>query len=407
MDFREIVVIALSAIRANKLRSVLTLLGIVIGVFSIIAVMTAVRVLQNSIESGLSQLGSHTFQIQKYPAIMGPGSHRRYRNRKDITIDQAMFVYDRMTLAKSIGVEGWRSGRVVKTKKEKTNPSVSIVGENLEGFDTNNWTVKEGRLFSTFEFQQERKVIILGQEVVEKLFPFGGALGEEVSVDGDWYQVIGILESKGAVLGGNQDNFVAIPLTTFLAKYGKDRDLHIMVTAASPEVYEESVEQARAILRTARKVDPGKEDDFAIFSNDSLIEQFNDFTFYVKMGVGFISFIALIAAGVGIMNIMLVSVTERTREIGVRKAVGAQRRAILTQFMAEAIFLCQLGGMVGILLGIGSGNLITLLWSVPPVFPVDWAIIGVVICTVIGVMFGVYPAWKAANLDPIEALRYE
>ena len=161
------------------------------------------------------------------------------------------------------------------------------------------------------------------------------------------------------------------------------------------------------ILRTIRKVAPGAEDDFSVFSNDSLIGTFNEFTLYIKLGVGFISFISLLAAGIGIMNIMLVSVTERTKEIGIRKAIGARRSNILSQFITEAIVLCQIGGIIGILVGIVGGNLTALAFSVPPVFPLDWALLGFTLCSVIGVVFGVYPAWKAANLDPIEALRYE
>jgi putative ABC transport system permease protein len=180
-----------------------------------------------------------------------------------------------------------------------------------------------------------------------------------------------------------------------------------MVKAKGPEVYDDCLEEARMILRTLRKVPPGAEDDFSIFSNNSLIGTFNEFTQYVKLGVGFISFISLLAAGVGIMNIMLVSVTERTKEIGLRKSVGARKSNILSQFMTEAIVLCQIGGIVGIGLGILGGNLAALAFSVPPVFPVDWALIGFALCGFIGIVFGVYPAWKAASLDPIEALRYE
>jgi putative ABC transport system permease protein len=409
VEYREVAAIALSAIRANKLRSILTLLGIVVGVFSIIAVMTAVRVLQSSIESGMSQLGSHTFQIQKFPITMGGGHAERhkYRNRKDITYAQAEAVAERMTLAKEVGYEAFEWGRTVKTNELETNPSVTIMGENIAGLSTNNWTVKEGRAFSPFEYQQERRVALLGERVDAKLFPFGGAVGRQVKIDGDWFEVIGTFEKKGGGFGGNQDNFVAIPLTTFLAKYGDRRSVNIMVTARSPEVFEEAMEEARGILRTVRKVPPGEDDDFAFFSNESLIRQFNEFTLYVKLGVGFISFIALVAAGIGIMNIMLVSVTERTREIGIRKAVGAQRRSILSQFLAEAVFLSQLGGVTGILVGVLGGNIAALLLSIPPVFPLDWAAIGFIVCSLVGVGFGVYPAWKAANLDPIEALRYE
>jgi putative ABC transport system permease protein len=183
--------------------------------------------------------------------------------------------------------------------------------------------------------------------------------------------------------------------------------MNIMVKAKSPELYNDSIEEARFLLRTIRKVPPGEEDDFYVFSNDSLISTFNEFTFYVKMGVAFISFISLLAAGIGIMNIMLVSVTERTKEIGIRKAIGATRKSVLAQFVTEAIVLCQIGGIIGIGIGILGGNLVAIAMSVPASFPLDWAMIGFSLCTFIGIVFGVYPAWKASNLDPIDCLRYE
>jgi putative ABC transport system permease protein len=180
-----------------------------------------------------------------------------------------------------------------------------------------------------------------------------------------------------------------------------------MVKALNREVFEDAIEQVRFILRTARNVDPGQEDDFFYFSNDSVVSQFNEFTLYLRLGVLLVSSIALLAAGVGIMNIMLVSVTERTREIGIRKAVGAQRKAILSQFIIEAIILCQIGGIFGVIFGIIGGNVVGLLLEVPAIVPWDWAAIGIGVCSMVGLVFGVYPAWKAATLDPIEALRYE
>ncbi len=409
MEFSELIKISLNAIRANKLRSALTLLGIVVGVFSIIGVMTAVRVLQSSIEEGLSNLGSHTFQIQKFPALFtgGHDQWRKFRNRKDITIDQAEFVAERMSYAQYVGIEGWEGGETVEVGRLKTNPNVSICGENPEGIPTNNWTIADGRSINDNDQRYSTPVAIIGQDVMNKVFPNGGAVGSQIKVGANRYTVIGVFEKKGAAFGGNSDNFIAIPLSTFLEQFGKRRDLHIMVKARGPEEYDEAVEEARTLLRLVRKVDPGAEDDFDIFSNDSLISTFNEFTFYVKLGIGFISFISLLAAGVGIMNIMLVSVTERTREIGIRKAVGAKRANILGQFITEAIVLCQLGGIVGILLGILSGNIAALAFNIPPVFPVDWALLGFMLCAFIGIVFGVYPAWKAANLDPIESLRYE
>ncbi|HWP82104.1 MAG TPA: ABC transporter permease [Bacteroidota bacterium] len=407
MDLKEVIRIALSSIKANKLRSVLTLLGIVIGVFSIIGVMTAVRVLQNSIESGMSQLGSHTFQIQKMPMFANRQEWLKARQRKDITYEQALAVVERMTLAKYVGLEAWQGGKVVQAGGIKTNPNVGVAGETIEGFATNNWNVLEGRLFTTEELQRGATVVVLGAQVAKKIFPKGDGIGTIIRVDNYQFLVIGILEEKGAAMGGSSDNFVAIPLTTFFQYFGKNRSLQVMVKAKEPEVFEDAIEEARFILRTVRNVPPGAEDDFSIFSNDSLIKAFNDFTYYVKMGIGFISFISLLAAGVGIMNIMLVSVTERTREIGIRKAIGARKTNILSQFLTEAIVLCQIGGLFGILLGVVAGNIAAIAFEIPPIVPLDWAFIGFALCALIGIIFGVYPAWKAANLDPIEALRYE
>jgi putative ABC transport system permease protein len=229
-----------------------------------------------------------------------------------------------------------------------------------------------------------------------------------VKIDGIGYTVIGMLESKGGSLGGDQDNFAVVPLTTGLNRYGRwYRSLTILVQARDRESYDATVEEVRGLLRVIRKVPPGKEDDFEIASNDSMIEQFNSFTRSVRIGVAVVSSIALLAAGIGIMNIMLVSVTERTREIGIRRAIGAKKRNIMVQFIMEAVMLCEVGGAVGVVFGILGGNLTALLLKLPPVVPVDWVIIGLLICSVVGIIFGTYPAWKAANLDPIESLRYE
>ena len=405
----EIIKIALTAIRANKLRSVLTLLGIVVGVFSIIGVMTAVRVLQNSIESGLSNLGSNTFQIQRMPVMASRSEWMKARHRKRIDYDQGMALKSRMTLARYTALEVWDGGQTAQYGNLKTNPNVSVAGEEPEGLPTNNWTVKDGRGLVESDITYSTDVCILGNDVITKLFPLGSldAIGKVIKVGSHRYTVIGTFETKGGSLGGNNDNRIVIPISTFLQVYGKDQDLHIMIKAKDAEVYDDCLEEARFHLRTLRKVPPGKPDDFDVFSNDTMISTFNEFTLYVKLGIGFISFISLLAAGIGIMNIMLVSVTERTKEIGIRKAIGAQKKNILGQFIAEAITLCQVGGIIGILVGVLGGNLVALLFNVPPTVPWDWAFIGFALCAFIGVVFGVYPAWKAANLDPVEALRYE
>jgi putative ABC transport system permease protein len=410
-NFKESLMMALAAIRASKLRSILTMLGIVVGVFSIISVMTAIGVLRNSIEQGLTQLGANTFQVQKFGNDFNtsPEQRRKMRNRRNITFENAMDVRDKSSLAAAVGIEVGMGGKIVFWEGKKTNPNVELVAENLEGIETNDWTVATGRGLSSQDINTGAHVVILGQAVVDILFPPNvNPVGEEIRVDGGIYQIVGTFEKKGSALGGNNDNFVVVPITTYFARYGKaSRSLHIMVKARSAEIMDDTIEQVRGILRASRNVPPGEEDDFSYFSNDSLVKQFNDFTLYLRMGVLLVSSISLLAAGVGIMNIMLVSVTERTREIGIRKSVGAQKRDILSQFMIEAVILCEIGGIVGVVLGIGGGNIVSILTKAPAVFPVDWALIGIGVCSFVGLLFGVYPAWKAANLDPIEALRYE
>ncbi|HTY60556.1 MAG TPA: ABC transporter permease [Bacteroidota bacterium] len=408
-NFRESLAMALAAVRSSKLRSVLTILGIVVGIFSIISVMTALGVLQRSIEEGITELGANTFQIQKFPQTFNGNNRGRYRNRKDITYDQALAVKEKASLAEEVGIEAWQGGRVVFWQGQKTNPNVAVCGENAEGIVTNDWTVESGRSFSEADMNETRMVAILGKPVAEKLFPpYVDPLGQTIRFDGGVYRVIGVFQKKGGSLGGNEDNFACIPLTTFFTRYGKeDRDLHIMVKAQSREVVDDAIEQSRMILRAARHVPPGADDDFSWFSNDSLIKQFNDLTLYLRLGVMVISSISLLAAGVGIMNIMLISVTERTKEIGIRKSIGAQKADILTQFMIEAVILCEIGGAIGIVLGVLGGNVVGILMEVPVMVPWDWVGIGICVCSLVGFIFGVYPAWKASSLDPIEALRFE
>ena len=259
-NLRESVAMALSAVRTNKLRSILTLLGVVVGVFSIISVMTALGVLRNSIEEGITQLGANTFQIQKYPAGVGGGheARRRARNRKDITYDQAVLVRDNATLAESVGIEVWNFGRVVHARGERTNPNVSLAGENPEGLETNDWPVEVGRALSKQDIDLAQSVVILGKAVREKLFPMHiDPIGQRVRIDNGVYTVIGVFAHKETALGGNFNNFVVIPITTYFQDYGRyGQSINIMVKAKSREVLDEAIEQCRFILRTARKFPP-------------------------------------------------------------------------------------------------------------------------------------------------------
>jgi len=401
---------AMGALAAHKLRSALTLLGVLIGVFSIIVVMTAMRVLKRTAENGLSQLGSQTFAIQRWPeAQFGDSSDwQKYWRRKYITLEQGREVAARATLAAVVGIEGdfWRGQ--VWTRYAKTPPTTELYGETPGSFPARNWDVEDGRLLSEDDVDNAREVCVLGSALAKTVFPFGGAMGAEIKINGYRYTVVGVLAPKGGTLGGDEDNFAVIPVTTALNRYGRWwDDLTILVQARDAASYDDCIEQVRGILRALRKVPPGEPDDFELFSNNSLIEQFDSFTRAVRIGVAVVSGIALIAAGIGIMNIMLVSVTERTREIGVRRAVGARKRNIMTQFIVEAIVLCEVGGVIGVALGILGGNVLAWFMKVPPAIPVDWIVLGLLICSVVGIIFGTYPAYKAANLDPIESLRYE
>jgi len=409
-EAKESFVMALNAITAHKLRSSLTLLGVLVGVFSIIVTMTAMRVLKSNIEREISQLGGNSFSIRKWPAIQfsRPDGFEAIWRRKNISLAHGKLVEERATLAASVGIEGNFWAGEVETRFQKTVPSVQMLGETPGSFPARGWTVEDGRGLTEADVDNARDVCVLGSALATNAFPYGSPLGERVKLNGINYAVVGVLAPKGGSLGGQQDNFAVIPITTALNRGGRwYRSLTILVQAHDRARYEETVDQVRGILRVARKVPPGGEDDFEIASNDSMVAQFNTFTRTVRLGVAVVSSIALIAAGIGIMNIMLVSVTERTREIGIRRAIGAKKRNIMTQFIVEAVVLCEVGGVIGVVLGILGGNAVAFFLKVPPAIPVDWIILGLAICSAVGVIFGTYPAFKAANLDPIESLRYE
>lgn len=406
--FIEIVKLAIQTIRSNKLRSSLTLLGIVIGLFSIIAIMTALTALQSGIESGLSQLGSNTFQIQKFPALSFGGPQMgKYRNRPDITYEQGMRLIQEATEYRYISLENWKMGKTFKYGKYNTNPNMAIAGVNADFPPANDYTISEGRFFTDKEVEAASEVTVIGVEIVEKLFPNENPLGKRINLDGHEFLIIGVFESKGSSFGQSMDNFAAIPITKSLDIYGRQNSINISVQSRDKSSYDATVENITAVFRVIRGLGPGEDNNFEIYSNESLISSVNNFTKYFKYGAAFISFIALLAAGIGIMNIMLVSVTERTKEIGIRKSIGAKNRNILTQFLTEAIILCQFGGLIGIILGVVSGNILGIYLKAKIVIPIDWIVIGVVVCTIVGVVFGTYPAYKAAKLNPIDALHYE
>jgi putative ABC transport system permease protein len=409
-ELRESFRMAMSAVAAHKLRSALTLLGVLVGVFSIVVVMTALRVMASTIEAELSQLGDQTFLIRKYPIILfsQPEGLEKIRRRKNITLPEGRRLLESVTLARAVGVECYFWAGQIQTRYKRTAPDVRLYGETPGSLPARNWVVQDGRGIAQADVEGARDVCVLGHSLARTIFPAGPAVGERVKIDGLNYTVVGVLQAKGGSLGGDQDKFAVIPITTGLNRFGyRWRSLTLLVQARDRASYDACVEEVRGLLRVIRQVPPGEQDSFDIASNDSLIAQFEAFTLTVRVGVAVVSSIALLAAGIGIMNIMLVSVTERTREIGVRRAVGAKKRHIMTQFIIEAVVLCEIGGVIGVLCGILGGNATAWFFKLDPVIPIDWIILGLLICSVVGVVFGTYPAFKAANLDPIESLRYE
>jgi putative ABC transport system permease protein len=413
MLFSEMIKMALGSLGVNKLRSSLTMLGITIGVFSVISVMTAIGALQYAIENGISFLGSNIFQFAKYPAnVSASGDVReKYRNRRNITYQQALHYYRLMEgEAREICLKCFAyevKGQAVYNGV-KTTPSLLVVGSNRSFLTANAFTLGYGRNLNDEDVDLSRRVIVVGKMIEKRLFPHETPIGKIIRMTGHTYTIVGVLAEKGTAFGQSQDDICIMPITRFFEDFGEARrTVNIATQAFSADTYNRVFDKGISAMRIARGLQANQENDFEIYSNDSLKSAFVNVAGIVRIGAFVISLIALLAAGIGIMNIMLVSVTERTKEIGVRKSIGARSRDILRQFLTEAVFISEAGGVLGIILGIVAGDLLAAWLKVDVIFPYGWAIAGLLVCSAIGIGFGLYPAYRAANLDPIEALRYE
>jgi putative ABC transport system permease protein len=402
------------AIVGNKLRSSLTLLGIVAGVASIIAVMTAISVVQGAMEKEMSVLGAQVFQVQKWPSgFANDESRRKAMKRPPLTIENANAIREQVTMVDLVGCELWEFGFQVDYQGESTNANVSIVGGTPEYPDNNTHYIGLGRNISALDVKAGRHVAVIGHAIGKKLFPFSDPIGKTVRVDKRKYEVIGVFDEKKSAFGSGYDNYVLIPITAFQGIYGMrnrdgfERSVNITVRAKSPAYIKDAIEQTTQVLRRDRGVKPGQENNFDFFNSESLITQFNKLTAKIKLAAFLIGTIALVVAGIGIMNIMLVSVTERTKEIGIRKSLGANPRHIMIQFLLEAVILCNIGGVIGIVVGFGLGNLVSIFTHFAAHVPLEWAVVGLVFCSMVGIGFGMLPAIRASRLNPIDALRYE
>jgi putative ABC transport system permease protein len=416
MRIRDTLNMSMGTLLSNKLRSVLTLVGIVAGVASIIAVMTAISVVQGTMEKEMSVLGAQTFQVQKWPAggFHSDAERRRAMQRPPLTLKDAAAIREHVTSVDLVGSELWDFGFVVEYRGESSNPNVSICGGTPEYPPNNTHYVGLGRNLSPIDVVSARNVAVIGYALGRKFFPFEDPIGKTIRVDGRKYEVIGVFDEKKSAFGAGYDNYVLIPVTTFLKTYGMvdrrngfSRSVNITVRAKTPELIADAIEQTRQVLRHERGVKPNEPDNFEFFNSESLITRFNQMSMSIKIAAFVIGIIALVVAGIGIMNIMLVAVTERTREIGIRKAIGAKGYTILTQFLLEAVILCNVGGVIGVLVGFGLGNLVAFFAHFDVNVPMQWAVIGLVFCSAVGIIFGLLPAIRASRLHPIDALRYE
>jgi len=413
MNPRELFAQSMHALVSNRLRSALTLVGIVLGVASIIAVMTALALVQATFEHEMSVLGSQTFQVQKWPAggFASAAQRREAMRRPPLTLKEAELIRERVPSVDIVGSELWDFGFVVEYKGQSTNPNVSICGGTPEYAPNNTHYVGTGRNLSPMDVRSAAKVCVIGFAIAKKLFPFTDPIDKDVLVDHRKYRVIGVFDEKKSAFGGNFDNYVLIPVTTFQEIYGATdrggmpRSVNITVRSKTPALLADAIEQTRQVLRRERGVKPSQPDNFDFFNSASLITQFNKMSAGIKLAAFLIGIVALVVAGIGIMNIMLVAVTERTREIGLRKALGARASSIRLQFLLEAVLLCNVGGVIGVAIGFALGNLVAVFTHFEPRVPLEWAFIGLGFCSAVGVGFGMLPAIRASQLDPIEALR--
>jgi putative ABC transport system permease protein len=407
MEFKEAVKIALQSLWANKLRSVLTLLGVVIGVASVIAVVTLVNGANTYVTTKFSRYGADVFTVSKMPQIItSPEDYQRYQKRKNILFPDFKYVQDNCKRCVGIGAQQAVTGKIVRGTQSTTD--TSIRGYTWQMPELQNLNIMQGRGFTETDEDHASHVAIIGTDIQDHLFEGVDPLGQELRVDGTPYTVIGISEKQGSTFGASQDNWVAVPLTAFQKSYGTAKTLTIYAKAgeAGP-VLENAADEVRVLVRARRHDAPGTDDDFELDINSTLVGFFSTITGYFGAVAGTVALISLVVGGIVIMNIMLVSVTERTREIGIRKALGARPRDILMQFLIESGTMALVGGAFGVLGGIVVAQVVTVLVGFPSTIALWSVFVGLLMATSTGIFFGVYPARKAAQLDPIVALRSE
>lgn len=402
-EIKEGLIIAFRAIRANKMRSVLTTLGIVIGIVSVTLMATGIEGVDRSFQKSAAAFGTKVLYVQKFPWVQGE-DWWRYRNRRDLHVEHAEALERQATLLEAIAPVA----STVKPAKyaDKTFESAWVNGTTSAYFAASGTTIKDGRFFSQEESNGGRPVCVIGANVEETLFPNEDALGKVIKIGGYPYRVLGTFEKQGGFFGVfTSDNRIYLPLHSFLAQFGAHRDVTINVKVAADADLEDAKEEIRGIMRKARSLSPSQQDDFNINQQEVLTDAFGAVSSVIA-GVGlFITGLSLFVGGIGIMNIMFVSVTERTKEIGIRKAIGAKRRTILLQFLIESAAICLIGGIIGLMIAYPLSLIVD--QFLPTAMPVSVVGIAILVSLFVGVVSGFMPAFRASRLDPVEALRYE
>jgi len=409
--FREVFRMALDSIRTHKLRSFLTILGIVIGVMTVIGMVSVIQGLNKSFRAELESAGSDLIMIQKYDRVRMGEANEEERTRKDLTIDDARAIEKECSLVKAVAVSLRPSlfeQIDIKYRNIKSDSSF-VMGFN-EKFPVvmSLYLPREGRHLTEAEITHSSRVCVLGFELAEILFPHGSPVGKEIRIGGEKFAVVGVLSKRGQIFGQSRDNFVGIPITALMKSFPYEKDsLEIYTAPRKHGDMEAAIQQVTNFLRQRRKVAYGKPNDFAVFTQDTMLDLYNQLTGAAFLVMIVISSIGLMVGGIGVMNIMLVSVKERTREIGIRKALGAKPKDILRQFLIEAVVLTGTGGILGVLVGFGIALLVRASTPLPAAVS-PWSVVaGLTVSISIGLFFGIFPAQKAARMDPIVALRYE